>query len=136
VVRADQALLIAAGAIEVAVGAAVRCLEVLLRSGPARAARRWRYGRLGLVAPALTFALFDFGIDRTGAAEAAVLVAAQSIFAVGLSWLVLRERTTARVGAADALGFAGVASWARTDRDTARASAATSWSLPGPPRPP
>jgi drug/metabolite transporter (DMT)-like permease len=95
-------------AVEVAVGAAAVWLAVLLRGGPARAARRWRSARLGLVEPALTFALFDYGIDRTGAAEAAVLVAAQSIFAVALAWLVLRERTTARVAAAVALGFAGV----------------------------
>jgi hypothetical protein len=49
------------------------------------------YARLGLVEPALTFALFDFGIDRTGAAEAAV----QSIFAVALSWLLLRRASSA-----------------------------------------
>jgi drug/metabolite transporter (DMT)-like permease len=94
--------------IEVAVGAAAVWLAVVLRGGPAPAARRWRYARLGLLEPALTFALFDVGIDRTGAADAAVLVAAQSIFAVALSWLVLRERATARVGVAVALGFAGV----------------------------
>jgi drug/metabolite transporter (DMT)-like permease len=123
-------------AVEVAVGAAAVWLAVLLRGGPARAARRWRYARLGLVEPALTFALFDFGIDRTGAADAAVLVAAQSIFAVALSWLLLRERTTARVGAAVALGFAGVVVVGGTDRDTGRASSATCWSLPPPPRRP
>jgi drug/metabolite transporter (DMT)-like permease len=83
-------------------------LGLVLRGGAARAAHRWRSARLGPVEPALTFALFDIGIDRTGAADAAVLVAAQSIFTVALSGLVLRERTTARVGAAVALGFAGV----------------------------
>jgi drug/metabolite transporter (DMT)-like permease len=95
-------------AIEVAVGAAAVWLAVLLRGGPAPAAQRWRYARLGLLEPALTFALFDVGIDRTGAADAAVLVAAQSVFAVALSWLLLRERATARVGVAVALGFVGV----------------------------
>lgn len=95
-------------AVEVSVGAGAVWLALLLRGGAARAAHRWRSARLGLVEPALTFALFDIGIDRTGAADAAVLVAAQSIFTVALSWLVLRERTTARVGAAVALGFAGV----------------------------
>jgi len=95
-------------AVEVSVGAGAVWLAITLRGGAARAAHRWRSARLGLVEPALTFALFDIGIDRTGAADAAVLVAAQSIFTVALSWLVLRERTSARVGAAVALGFAGV----------------------------
>jgi drug/metabolite transporter (DMT)-like permease len=95
-------------AVEMSVGAGAVWLAVTLRGGAVRAAHRWRSARLGLVEPALAFALFDIGIDRTGAADAAVLVAAQSIFTVALSWLVLRERTSARVGAAVALGFAGV----------------------------
>jgi drug/metabolite transporter (DMT)-like permease len=96
-------------AVEVGVGAVVAWLALAVRRGPRRvptASRR--YALLGLAEPAVTFALFDIGIDRTGAADAAVLVAAQSIFAVALSWLVLHEQMTARVGTAVALGFAGV----------------------------
>jgi probable blue pigment (indigoidine) exporter len=96
-------------AVEVAVGASAVWLAVLLRHRPRRAlGGAWRYAVLGLVEPALTFALFDIGIDHTSAANAAVLVAAQSIIAVALAALVLREHMTARVGVAVAFGFAGV----------------------------
>jgi uncharacterized membrane protein YfcA len=94
-------------AVEVSVGAGAVWIALILRGGAVRAAQRWRSARLGLVEPALAFALFDIGIDRTGAAAAAVLVAAQSIFTAALAGLILRERTTARVGAAVAVGFAG-----------------------------
>jgi drug/metabolite transporter (DMT)-like permease len=96
-------------AVEVAVGASAVWLAVLVRPGPRHVpGGLWRFAVLGVVEPALTFALFDIGIDHTSAANAAVLVAAQSIIAVALASLVLREHMTARVGAAVAFGFAGV----------------------------
>ena len=52
--------------VEVIVGAAAVWTAVWLRGIRTPAGRFWRDGRLGLVEPALAFALFDFGIDNTG----------------------------------------------------------------------
>ena len=62
---------------------------------------------LGVFEPALSFALFDFGIDRTGAADGAILLASDGVFTVLLAWAVLGERFGRRLGAAIALGFVG-----------------------------
>jgi drug/metabolite transporter (DMT)-like permease len=95
-------------AIELCVGAAAVWTVLRFRGGRRDAGHWWRYGRLGLLDPVITFALFDFGIDRTGAAEGAVLIASDGLFTAALAWLILRERLTARVLVALAVGFAGV----------------------------
>ena len=95
-------------AIELCVGAAAVWSALLYRHRPRHAGRWWRFGRFGLLDPVITFALFDFGIDRTGAAEGAVLIASDGLFTAALAWLILRERLTARVLVALVVGFAGV----------------------------
>jgi drug/metabolite transporter (DMT)-like permease len=94
-------------AVEVLVGAAAVWIVVWIRGAPVVTAGSWTYARLGILEPAATFALFDLGIDRTGAADAAVLVASDGVFSVTLAWLLLRERSNGRTSAAIALGFAG-----------------------------
>ena len=95
--------------VEVMVGAAAVWSAAWLRGATIWAVAPWAYAALGLLEPALTFALFDLGIDRTGAADAAVLIASDGLFSVALAWLVLRERATGRIAVAVSLGFAGAA---------------------------
>ena len=95
-------------AVEGGRGAAAVWAAVLLRRGRTATGPWWSQGRLGLLDPVITFALFDFGIDRTGAAEAAVLIASDGLFTAMLAWLLLRERMTPRVLVAVVVGFVGV----------------------------
>jgi drug/metabolite transporter (DMT)-like permease len=92
---------------ELAVGAAsIGGLRIATRGF--RGLSGWRGpALLGLLEPTLTFALGDFGLARTGAADGAVLAASESLFAVLLAWIVLRERFGRRIGVAIAVGFAG-----------------------------
>lgn len=70
--------------------------------------RSWRgFVVLGALEPALSFALFDFGLEHTGAADGALLIASESLFAVAFARLVLGERIASRTAAVLALGFAG-----------------------------
>jgi drug/metabolite transporter (DMT)-like permease len=95
--------------IEVAVGAAVLSAALFLR-GNVGVPPAWRgFAVLGLLEPGLSYALGDFGLDKTGAADAALLVASESIFAAILARLVLSERLSRRVSVAVGVGFAGSA---------------------------
>jgi len=68
----------------------------------------WRgFALLGLLEPGLSYVLGDFGLDKTGAADAALLVSSETLFAAVLARLVLCERMSRRVVLAIAAGFAG-----------------------------
>lgn len=93
--------------IELGVGAAVVCGVLWLR-GDVGAFSAWRgFALLGLLEPGLSYALGDFGLDKTGAADAALLVSSETLFAAVLARLVLGERMSRRVAFAIAAGFAG-----------------------------
>ena len=92
--------------IELVVGAAVVCGVRLARGGGGIPA--WRsFALLGLLEPGLSYALGDFGLDKTGAADAALLVSSETLFAAVLARLVLCERMSRRVAFAIGAGFAG-----------------------------
>jgi probable blue pigment (indigoidine) exporter len=93
--------------LELLVGTAVVWAALMLRGGPTGLAGWRRFAVLGLLEPGLSFALFDFGLDRTGAVDGALLIAAESVFAVVLAWLLLSERVGPRVALAVGVGFAG-----------------------------
>jgi drug/metabolite transporter (DMT)-like permease len=93
--------------IELVTGTAFVWVVLLARGGPA-SLRRWkRFAVLGLLEPALGFALADYGLARTGASQGALLLASESLFAIVLAWIVLGERLRGRIGIAVAVGFAG-----------------------------
>src|SRR5436190_20681365 len=94
-------------AVELVVGAGVVWAVLFARGGVGRLSG-WRgFALLGLLEPGLSFALGDFGLNMTGAAEGALLVASESLFAVVLARLVLNERLSARAAVAVGVGFAG-----------------------------
>jgi drug/metabolite transporter (DMT)-like permease len=94
-------------AVELVVGAGVVWAVVFARGGLGPLAA-WRgFALLGLLEPGLSFALGDFGLDMTGAADGALLVASESLFAVVLARLVLNERLSARTAVAVGVGFSG-----------------------------
>src|SRR3954453_2220944 len=93
--------------VELLVGTVAIWAALLLRGGP-RGLAGWRgFAVLGTLEPALSFALFDFGLDRTGAADGAILLASESLFAALLAWAVLGERFGRRATVAIGVGFAG-----------------------------
>jgi drug/metabolite transporter (DMT)-like permease len=93
--------------VELVVGAAFLWLVLLRRGGPG-ALRRWRaFACLGLLEPGLSFVAGDFGLNLTGAADGAFLLASESLFAIALAWVVLGERLGGLAAAAAAVGFAG-----------------------------
>jgi drug/metabolite transporter (DMT)-like permease len=94
---------------ELVVGAAVVWAALLVRGRAGVAAfSGWRaFAVLGLLEPGLSFALGDFGLDKTGAADGALLIASETLFVVVLARLVLRERITRAVALAVAVGFFG-----------------------------
>src|SRR4051795_11651932 len=94
--------------VELVVGAAFMWLVVLLMRGGPGALRRWRaFACLGLLEPGLSFVAGDFGLNLTGAADGAFLLASKSLFAIALAWVVLGERLGGLAAAAAAVGFAG-----------------------------
>jgi drug/metabolite transporter (DMT)-like permease len=71
---------------------------------------RWRiFALLGLAEPLLSYALFDFGLNRTGAIDGALLLASEGLFTVMLAVIALHEMLSARLGSAVIIGFAGSA---------------------------
>lgn len=95
--------------IELLVGTVVIWAVLFARRGPAAFAGWRAFAVLGLLEPALSFALGDFGLKMTGAADGALLLASESLFAVVLAHLVLSERMSPRVALAVGVGFAGSA---------------------------
>jgi drug/metabolite transporter (DMT)-like permease len=93
--------------VEVLIGTLAAWIVVLVAGTHAARDRPWRYAPLGFLEPALTFAFFDLGVDRTGAADAAVLIASDGVFSVALAWLLLGERATRLIAGAVAAGFGG-----------------------------
>ena len=94
-------------AAELLVGGSVVWIALLARGGPRRPAGWLSFALLGLLEPGLSYALGDFGLDRTGVADGALLLASESLFTLLLAWSALGERFGPRVGAALALGFGG-----------------------------
>jgi drug/metabolite transporter (DMT)-like permease len=62
---------------------------------------------LGLLEPGLSFVADDFGLNLTGAADGALLLASESLFAIALAWMLLGERLGRLAAATVAVGFAG-----------------------------
>lgn len=94
--------------VELVSGTAVIWGVLLVRRGQGLELTHWRGAAiLGLLEPALSFALFDFGLDRTGAADGAILIASESLFVALLARAALGERFGKRVATAVAVGFAG-----------------------------
>jgi DME family drug/metabolite transporter len=96
-------------AVELVTGAAVVWVAVVVRGRPFAPARPRPFVLLGAFEPALSFALFDYGLDRTGAADGALLVASEGLFAVVFAAVLLGERVPPRTAAALAFGIAGTA---------------------------
>jgi drug/metabolite transporter (DMT)-like permease len=94
--------------IELFVGTVVLWTAVAIWGRGGGSMGRWRaYAVLGVIDPGLSFALGDFGLQRTNATDGALLIASESLFAVALARPLLGERLGSRAGAAIALGFAG-----------------------------
>lgn len=62
---------------------------------------------LGFLEPGLGFVLFDFGVDRTAATHASLLLCTETLFTVALAVALLGERLTGRLTVALGAGFAG-----------------------------
>jgi drug/metabolite transporter (DMT)-like permease len=93
--------------VELVVGSALLWIVLLKRGGP-RALTRWRaFACLGLLEPGLSFVAGDFGLNLTGAADGALLLASESLFAIALAWVMLGERIGLLAGATVWVGFAG-----------------------------
>ena len=93
--------------VELVVGSALLWIVLLKRGGPG-ALTRWRaFVCLGLLEPGLSFVAGDFGLNLTGAADGALLLASESLFATALAWLVLGERFGPLAAATVWVGFAG-----------------------------
>jgi len=77
----------------VELGVATACLWFMpgVRRG-ARAGFRREYLLLGLIEPGLSYALFNFGLERTSGTDAAVLVSLESIALAVMGAAVLGER--------------------------------------------
>jgi drug/metabolite transporter (DMT)-like permease len=91
---------------ELLVGAAVVVAALLARGGGTTVG--WRsFALLGLLEPGLSYALGDFGLQRTGAADGALLIAPEGLFAVVLARAVLSERVGRRARVAVGVGFLG-----------------------------
>jgi drug/metabolite transporter (DMT)-like permease len=95
--------------VELSSSAAIAATLVLVRRRPLHLRRVGIFAPLGALQPALSFALFDFGLTRTGAADGAILIASESLFGIVLARILLRERVAAKVTAAVVIGFLGSA---------------------------
>jgi drug/metabolite transporter (DMT)-like permease len=93
--------------VELTSSAAIAALLVLVRRQRLELRRVGVFAALGALQPALSFALFDFGLAHTGAADGAILIASESLFGVVLARMLLGERATRKVVAAVIAGFAG-----------------------------
>ncbi|HEY2603669.1 MAG TPA: DMT family transporter [Thermoleophilaceae bacterium] len=90
--------------------AAVLLLSAAAWRGALRPTRNWpAYAALAFFEPGLTFALFNAGLIHTSATDGALLVSLESLFAVLLAVVLLRERANALFFVAAALGFGGAA---------------------------
>ena len=93
--------------VELVIGALAMWLVLLRRGGPG-ALTRWRaFACLGLLEPGLSFVAGDFGLNLTGAADGALLLASESLFAIALAWMLLGERLGPLAVATVWIGFAG-----------------------------
>jgi len=92
--------------VELAVGAiALWCLPRVRRR--ARPAFRRGYLLLGLLEPGVAYALFNFGLERTSAADASVLVSLESVAVAVFASVFLGERLSRSVVSGVALGVGG-----------------------------
>lgn len=100
--------------------AALWTAMLLSRARMDRAALRG--GLTGVLEPGLAYGVGVPGLALTGAASAAVIGAAEPVFAALASFLLFRERTSARLAAALAAGAGGVVmvTWAGAEAGGAR----------------
>jgi drug/metabolite transporter (DMT)-like permease len=92
----------------VELGVATVCLWLLPRvRRRARPSFRRGYLLLGLLEPGLSYALFNFGLERTSASDAAVLVSLESVVVALLAAAFLGERLTVALCFGIALGVGG-----------------------------
>lgn len=91
---------------EIAIGTLFVGLALLVLRRPVRAP--WRSAALlGALEPAGAYLLANLGLARTSAAAGSLLISLESVFAVALAWLFLRERLSRRETLAIGLGLAG-----------------------------
>jgi len=92
--------------IEITVGALSMCAIALAR-GARPTGPMLVIALMGAIDPGLSFLLFDVGIARTAATNAALLVATETLFTAALAAMFLRERLDARLAIALAAGSLG-----------------------------
>jgi drug/metabolite transporter (DMT)-like permease len=80
---------------------------MLLRRGYRRPRRLWPHVLLGLIEPGIVYLLFDVGLRRTSAVTGGLLVSTQTLFAVLLAVVFLRERLGAAGRVAVGTGIVG-----------------------------
>ncbi|WP_348645510.1 DMT family transporter [Jannaschia sp. S6380] len=108
---------LALNAVRFALAAAIIGGAVAARGGVPRAARSapWRYVLLGGIF-AVYFVLMFEGLKTAAPVSAAAVFTLTPVMAAGFGWLLLRQRTGARIAGALALGAAG-ALWVIFDAD-------------------
>jgi drug/metabolite transporter (DMT)-like permease len=93
---------------EVGVASAV-LLIATVAAGRALPRLSWRVLALGLLQPGVAYTTFNFGVQRTSAADAGLLLGMEAVFTILLAVLVLGERPGRRIFAGVSLGLMGVA---------------------------
>lgn len=94
--------------VEITVGALTICAIALAR-GARPTLPILLVALMGVLDPGLSFLLFDVGIARTAATDAAMLVATESLFTAALATTYLRERLDTRLFIALVAGSLGAA---------------------------
>lgn len=99
---------VALNAVRFWIAAAVLGVAMMLRGGPQDGAARapWRYGVLGVIF-ATYFVLMFEGLKTAPPVSSAAVFTLTPIMAAGFGWLLLRQRMTARMVVALAIGATG-----------------------------
>ncbi|MBJ7600930.1 DMT family transporter [Candidatus Nephthysia bennettiae] len=115
----------------VEIGSATVTLWVALAVLGPRTTRRWPiYALLGLLEPALSFALYNSGLAQTSATHGALLESLDGLFVVILGTLLLRERLNVPSASRCCWASRALCWWRRPRAPTARIDPpgpATAW---------